>query len=72
MREFLLQMGPVMTLGLMFGLIPYWFIFKKAGRSPWWALFTVAPFGIFVLPWIVAFMPWRTRPTPKAMGDVFD
>lgn len=40
------------------GMIPFWFICKKAGLSPWLSLIMIIPFGGLVLPFIVAFMDW--------------
>ena len=43
-------------------LIPFWFIFKKAGFSPFLALLMLLPFaGIFVL-YFLAFARWNVVP----------
>ena len=40
------------------GVIPFWFICKKAGLSPWLSLIFILPFGVFVLPLMLATMEW--------------
>jgi hypothetical protein len=46
-------------------LIPYWMIFKKAGFSPWIALFMWIPFVNIVVLYIVAFSRWKVVPIPQ-------
>ena len=40
------------------GVLPFWFICKKAGLSPWLSLIMILPFGAFVLPFVLAFIDW--------------
>jgi H+/Cl- antiporter ClcA len=58
--------GPELILILLIGIIvgfvgvlPFWFICKKAGFSPWLSLLMLVPFGAIVLPFILAFTPWN-------------
>ena len=39
-------------------VIPFWFICKKAGLSPWLSLITLIPLGSFVLPILLAAIDW--------------
>jgi hypothetical protein len=46
------------------GVLPFWFICKKAGLSPWLSLIMIIPFGALVLPFVIAFIDW-----PALRGD---
>jgi glycopeptide antibiotics resistance protein len=43
-------------------IIPFWFICKKAGFSPWLALLNLVPFGSLILLYVLAFAEWKTIP----------
>jgi len=49
-----------MIVGLLtlLGMLPFWFICKKAGLSPWLSLIMIIPFGALVLPFVLAFIDW--------------
>ena len=53
---------------VLIGLIPFWFICKKAGFSPWLTLLNLAPFGLgtLVLVYLLAFADWKTIPPTMA------
>jgi hypothetical protein len=40
------------------GVLPFWFICKKAGLSPWLSLIMMVPFGALILPFVLAFIEW--------------
>ncbi len=44
----------------VFLVLPFWFICKKAGFSPWLSLVVLLPFGLVILPFIMAFRTWKT------------
>ncbi len=46
------------SLLFVFTVIPFWFICKKAGFSPWLSLITLIPFGLVILPILLAAMDW--------------
>ncbi len=46
------------VLLVLFGVLPFWFICKKAGFSPWLSLLMLIPFGNLLLPFLIAFMNW--------------
>jgi type II secretory pathway component PulF len=42
-------------------IIPFWFICKKAGFSPWLAFLNIIPtFGTLILLYVLAFADWKT------------
>lgn len=48
------------------GVLPFWFICKKAGLSPWLSLIMIIPFGALVLPFIVVFIDWPALQASKS------
>ena len=52
------------VVGVALVIIPYWFIFRKAGFSPWLSLLTVIPLVGIVVLYVVAFSQWRVTPAP--------
>lgn len=43
-------------------VVPFWQIWKKAGFSPLLSLLMPVPVVGFVLPYVLAFAPWRRQP----------
>ena len=71
----LLQPWHLLVLAIVFaipavviGLIPFWFICKKAGFSPWLSLLNIIPLGNIVLLYILAFAEWKTVPKAPAFA----
>ena len=46
-------------------IVPFWFICKKAGMSPWLSLLNFIPLGNLVLLYILAFGEWKVVPAPQ-------
>jgi hypothetical protein len=47
-------------------IVPFWFILKKAGFSPWLSLVCVIPsLGVLVLLYVLAFAEWKVVPAPQ-------
>ena len=46
-------------------IIPFWFICKKAGFSPWLSLLNIVPFGNLILIYVLAFAQWKVMPVPQ-------
>jgi hypothetical protein len=47
-------------------IIPFWFICKKAGFSPWLSLLCIVPsLGILILLYVLAFAQWKVVPVPQ-------
>jgi len=42
-----------------FRVLPFWFICKKAGYSPWLSLLYIVPLGGLVLNFVLAFGDWK-------------
>ncbi len=56
---------PMICFGLVFTLIsviPYWFIFKKAGFSPWLTVLMFVPLANLIILYVVAFSEWKVAP----------
>jgi hypothetical protein len=56
----------IILICLAIVLIPFWFICKKAGFSPWLTLLNIVPMGNLVLIYILAFAEWKVAPAPAA------
>jgi hypothetical protein len=46
-------------------ILPFWFICKKAGFSPWLSLLNIVPLGGIVLVYVLAFAQWKVVPAPQ-------
>jgi hypothetical protein len=46
-------------------IIPFWFICKKAGFSPWLSLLNLVPLGNLILLYVLAFAEWKVVPAPQ-------
>lgn len=57
---FLAVMPIVILVGMAIVIIPFWFICKKAGFSPWLSLINVIPLGNIILIYVLAFAEWKT------------
>lgn len=55
----------LMVVGLAVIIVPFWFICKKAGFSPWLSLLNIVPFGSLVLVYLLAFAEWKVVPVPQ-------
>src|SRR5664279_4006484 len=48
-------------------MVPFWFILKKAGFTPWLCLLCLIPsIGVLVLLYVLAFAEWKVVPAPQA------
>lgn len=57
---------PIIFLVIMAVLvIPYWFIWKKAGFSPWLSLLMFIPMVNLVMLYVLAFTQWKVVPAPQ-------
>ncbi len=55
-----------LVIVLVIVIIPFWFILKKAGFSPWLALINIVPFGTLILLYVIAFAEWKVIPVAQA------
>jgi len=53
-------------IGISIVILPFWFICKKAGFSPWLSLLNIIPLGGVILWYVLAFSPWKVVPAPQA------
>lgn len=58
-------MGVLVVFALLIILVPYWFICKKAGLSPWLTFLNIIPFGNLILIYYLAFAQWKVVPAPS-------
>ncbi len=58
--------GLIMLIMIAIVIIPFWFICKKAGFSPWLSLINLIPVGNLVLLYVLAFAEWKVTPVPQA------
>ncbi len=70
-QHMILMMLPVIMvfgiIGIAIILIPFWFICKKAGFSPWLALLNLIPLGNLVLVYVLAFAEWKVVPAGQIL-----
>ena len=58
--------GIITLVALVIFIVPFWFICKKAGFSPWLSLLNLIPLGNLILLYILAFAEWKTAPALSA------
>ena len=64
----LLAAIPIITVVvLVLVILPFWFICKKAGFSPWLSLLFVVPFGGVILVYVLAFAEWKVVPLQQVV-----
>jgi hypothetical protein len=56
----------IILVALAILIIPFWFICKKAGFSPWLSLLNIVPFGNLILIYVLAFADWKVMPAQQA------
>lgn len=49
-------------IGTTIMIVPFWFICKKAGFSPWLSFLNAVPLGNLILIYILGFAEWRVVP----------
>jgi uncharacterized membrane protein YhaH (DUF805 family) len=59
--QWLVQLLPFILLSLLF-VVPFALLFRRMGRSPWWALIGFIPLVLLALPWMAALMRWKDDP----------
>jgi ABC-type transport system involved in cytochrome c biogenesis permease subunit len=63
----LMAIMPILFIvGMAIVIVPFWFICKKAGFSPWLSLLNIVPFGAMILWYVLAFSEWKVVPAPQA------
>lgn len=50
-------------------IVPYWFIWKKAGFSPFFSILMIIPLVNFIMLYVLAFSTWKVVPVAQpALG----
>jgi hypothetical protein len=62
--------GVITVVGTAIYIIPFWFIFKKAGFSPWLCLLLILPLVNIVMLYVLAFTDWKVVPTAEAQTAI--
>ena len=68
-NHFAVFLIPMIFFALLFALIalvPYWFIFKKAGFSPFLSILMVVPLANLIILYVIAFSEWKVVPAQQA------
>ncbi len=55
----------MILVGMAIVIIPFWFICKKAGFSPWLSLLNMIPLGGVILWYVLAFSEWKVAPVAQ-------
>jgi len=58
----------IILIGLAVVIVPFWFICKKAGFSPWLSMLNIIPFGHLILIYVLAFADWKVTPAAPPLG----
>lgn len=58
------MIGFFIIIALAIVILPFWFICKKAGFSPWLSLLNIVPAGNLILIYVLAFAEWKVAPAP--------
>ena len=53
------------VVGLAIVIVPFWFICKKAGFSPWLSMLNIVPLGGVILWYVLAFADWKVIPVAQ-------
>ena len=61
MQELLVIFGVVAVFGALFTVVPYWFIFRKAGFHPALSLLMIVPVAGVIMRFYLAFVDWPGR-----------
>jgi hypothetical protein len=56
----------IILVALAIIIVPFWFICKKAGFSPWLTFLNIIPLGNLILIYVLAFSDWKVMPAPQA------
>jgi hypothetical protein len=74
-RHFVLAVIPILffllAISLIVVIVPFWFILKKAGFSPWLSLLNIVPFGNLFLSYFLAFANWKVVPAPQGAWPAY-
>lgn len=66
LQAMMVAMPIIFLVVMVIVIIPYWFIWKKAGFSPWLSLLMFVPFLNIIMPYVLAFSEWKVVPINQA------
>jgi hypothetical protein len=66
LQAMLVFMPIILLIGAVIIVVPWWYIWKKAGFSPWFCLLMILPFVSLVMLYIMAFSPWKVVPVGQS------
>lgn len=70
MREFFQPFHLIIVLLIVpLFIIPFWYIFKKAGFAPALSLLMIVPLANLLILYYVAFSHWKTRPQTEPFNE---
>lgn len=68
--HFLMALIPIMMVfalvSVIIVIIPMWFIWKKAGFTPWLSLLSILPLVNLIMLYVLAFSEWKVAPMAQA------
>ena len=64
--EILVIVAVIAVFGILFKILPYWFIFRKAGFHPALSLLMIVPIASLVMLYILALSEWPSLKKPPA------
>lgn len=50
-------------------IIPMWFIWKKAGFSPWLSILSIIPAVNLIMLYVLAFSQWKVVPVNQSLAQ---
>lgn len=56
----------IFLIGAAIVIIPMWFVWKKAGFSPWLSLLCIIPVVNLIMLYVLAFTEWKVAPVAQA------
>lgn len=60
----------VFSFFIVLYVLPFLFIFKKAGFTPWLSVLCIIPFGTIILLFVLAFVEWPSQRPATPAGYV--
>ena len=57
-QELIVIAAVIGAFGVVFNVVPYWFIFRKAGFHPALSLLMIVPFAALIMRFLLAFAEW--------------
>ena len=62
-------MSVLFVIGAVLFIIPLWFIWKKAGFSPWLSILSIIPAVNLIMLYVLAFSQWKVVPVNQPLAQ---